>query len=72
VRAGQSHRREHSDAEAAPTKPIAIYVGNVPKGCNKTYLRDRLAASDVEIVNIGVNPPRLRCGHRSCLSRSQR
>ena len=66
---GASTLDDASSHAEAPTKPIAIqrlYVGNMPKGCNKTYLRDMLGASDVEIVNIGVNPPRLRCGHRSC------
>lgn len=42
-----------------------IYVGNMPIGCNKTYLRTLLSSVDVAVLNVGINRSKLSCKHRS-------
>ena len=42
-----------------------IYVGNMPSGCNKTYLKTLLSSVDIAVVNIGINRSKLSCKHRS-------
>ena len=49
-----------------PPPDIArIYVGNMPSGCNKTYLKTLLSSVDIAVVNIGINRSKLSCKHRS-------
>ena len=49
-----------------PLRDIArIYVGNMPSGCNKSYLKAVLASVDIAVINIGVNRSKLSCKHRS-------
>ena len=50
---------------APPPDITRIYVGNMPNGCNKTYLKTLLATVDISVVNIGVNRSKLSCKHRS-------
>ena len=50
---------------APPPDITRIYVGNMPNGCNKTYLKTLLATVDIPVINIGVNRSKLSCKHRS-------
>ena len=55
---------KETETPAVP-ETTRIYVGNMPSGCNKTYLRALLKAVDVVVLNIGINRSKLSSKHRS-------